>query len=94
MRNSTERRVYAALVLGAVLVAPAAARAYGVEVPENGSVAMGRAGAFVTRASDRAGLGDWVVDATKFPNGLQPLIRSRLAIPTWRASRMRKSTAS
>jgi len=52
MRNSTERRVYAALVLGAVLVAPAAARAYGVEVPENGSVAMGRAGAFVTRASD------------------------------------------
>lgn len=52
MRNSTERRVYAALVLGAVVMAPAAARAYGVEVPDNGSLAMGRGGAFVTRASD------------------------------------------
>ncbi|MBL9098006.1 MAG: alpha-galactosidase, partial [Alphaproteobacteria bacterium] len=31
-------------------------------------------GWFKGRASDRAGLGDWVVDTKKFPNGLQPLI--------------------
>jgi alpha-galactosidase len=31
-------------------------------------------GWFKGRANDRAGLGDWVVDTKKFPNGLSPLI--------------------
>jgi alpha-galactosidase len=31
-------------------------------------------GWFKGRANDRAGLGDWTVDALKFPNGLAPLI--------------------
>ena len=32
-------------------------------------------GWFGARNNDRAGLGDWVVNKTKFPNGLQPLIQ-------------------
>ncbi|WBS04918.1 alpha-galactosidase [Pseudoduganella sp. SL102] len=32
-------------------------------------------GWFGSRSSDKAGLGDWVVNRKKFPNGLQPLIR-------------------
>lgn len=32
-------------------------------------------GWFKGRKSDNAGLGDWVVDAEKFPNGLQPMIQ-------------------
>ncbi|UGQ48483.1 alpha-galactosidase [Massilia endophytica] len=32
-------------------------------------------GWFGKRNSDRAGLGDWVVNAAKFPNGLQPLVK-------------------
>ena len=32
-------------------------------------------GWFKGRTSDRAGLGDWTVDRTKFPNGLSPLIQ-------------------
>jgi len=32
-------------------------------------------GWFKGRNNDRAGLGDWVADETKFPNGLNPLIR-------------------
>jgi alpha-galactosidase len=32
-------------------------------------------GWFGARNNDRAGLGDWVVNRTKFPNGLQPLIQ-------------------
>lgn len=54
MRNKIEGRRVASVLVGALagVLAPAAAFGYGVEVPENGGVAFGRAGAFVARASD------------------------------------------
>lgn len=54
MRNKIEGRRVASVLAGALagVLAPAAAFGYGVEVPENGGVAFGRAGAFVARASD------------------------------------------
>lgn len=54
MRNKIEGRRVASALVGVVagVLAPAAAFGYGVEVPENGGVAFGRAGAFVARASD------------------------------------------
>jgi long-subunit fatty acid transport protein len=54
MRNKIEgrRRASALACLMVGVLAPASAMAYGIEVPENGGVAFGRAGAFVARASD------------------------------------------
>lgn len=54
MRNKIEGRRAVSAVVGVLagVIAPAAAFGYGVEVPENGGVAFGRAGAFVARASD------------------------------------------
>ncbi len=40
------------IALAAAASAPGEARAYGIEVPENGTVAFGRGGAFLVRASD------------------------------------------
>lgn len=54
MRNKIEGRRAVGALAGvlALVAAPAAAFGYGIEVPENGGVAFGRAGAFVARASD------------------------------------------
>jgi long-subunit fatty acid transport protein len=70
MRNGIGRRMRFIGVMALAGVAlPAAAYSYGVEVPENGTVAYGRGGAFVARASDTSavahnmagilGLGGW-----------------------------------
>ncbi len=70
MRNGIGRRMrFIGFVALAGVALPAAGFGYGVEVPENGTVAYGRAGAFVARASDPSavahnmagilGLGGW-----------------------------------
>ena len=51
MHTSTRRLSLLALAAGAFAIAPDAL-ASGLEIPDNGTVAMGRGGAFVTRASD------------------------------------------
>lgn len=51
MRSRIEGRVAVVSALAALLV-PVGASAYGVEIPENGTVAFGRGGAFMVRASD------------------------------------------
>ncbi len=57
MRNSKEvRALVAAAAACAAAAAPVSAWAYGVELPENGAVAFGRGGAFLTRASDPSAL--------------------------------------
>jgi long-chain fatty acid transport protein len=55
MHPSSKRFVHlasAAALLGASLVAPRDARAGGFEMPDNGTEALGRGGAFVAKASD------------------------------------------
>jgi long-subunit fatty acid transport protein len=70
MRNGIGRRMRFIGVMALAGVAlPVAGYSYGVEVPENGTVAYGRGGAFVARASDTSavahnmagilGLGGW-----------------------------------
>jgi len=58
MRNKIEGRRRLSALAGVIagVIAPAAAFGYGIEVPENGGVAFGRAGAFVARASDPSAL--------------------------------------
>lgn len=58
MRNKIEgrRRASALVCVLAGVIAPVSAFGYGIEVPENGGVAFGRAGAFVARASDPSAL--------------------------------------
>lgn len=58
MRNKIEgwRQASALACVMAGVIAPASAFGYGIEVPENGGVAFGRAGAFVARASDPSAL--------------------------------------
>lgn len=53
MRNGIGRRMrFIGVVALAGVALPAAGFAYGIEVPENGTTAHGRGGAFVARASD------------------------------------------
>lgn len=58
MRNGSGRKVRLIGVVALAGVAlPVAGFGYGVEVPENGTVAHGRGGAFVARASDTSAVG-------------------------------------
>ena len=58
MRNGIGRRMrFIGVVALAGVALPVAGYSYGVEVPENGTVAHGRGGAFVARASDTSAAG-------------------------------------
>ncbi len=58
MRNGSGRKVrFIGVVALAGMALPALGFGYGVEVPENGTVAHGRGGAFVARASDVSAVG-------------------------------------
>lgn len=58
MRNGIGRRMrFIGVVALAGVALPVAGYSYGVEVPENGTVAHGRGGAFVARASDVSAVG-------------------------------------
>lgn len=58
MRNGIGRRMrFIGVVALAGVALPAAGFSYGVEVPENGTTAHGRGGAFVARASDVSAVG-------------------------------------
>lgn len=58
MRNGSGRKVrFIGVVALAGMALPFASFGYGIEVPENGTVAHGRGGAFVARASDTTAVG-------------------------------------
>jgi hypothetical protein len=76
MRDSNKVKMLALVV---AVMTPAVAMGYGVEIPENGAVAFGRGGAFLTRASDASTVMHNVAGIMGLP-GLQVTIGSNVGV--------------
>lgn len=80
MRNGVGRRSrFIGVVALAGVALPAAGYSYGVEIPENGTVPFGRAGAYVARASDPSAVAHNMAGVMGLP-GLQINLSSNVGV--------------